>query len=90
MFWGSPNLIFITILKICSVINRLSPVDRKGLREGIIKVNTSIENQKQVRKERLRLNIISLQTEFDEQLNNQAKFPRNYMSWNITIIYTRK
>ena len=88
MFWGSPNLIFINIQKICSVINRLSPIDRKGLREGI-KAITFIENQKQVRKESLRENeqklieliswidFISLQTEFDEQLNNQAKFPRS-------------
>ena len=70
----------------------------KDLREGIINAITIIENQKQECNESLKENhqklielissidLISLQTEFDKQLTNQAKFLRNYMSLFETLL----
>ena len=75
------------------------PLIEKDLREGIIDAVTIIENQEQERNESLKENhqklielissidFISLQTEFDEQLTNQAKFLRNYMSLFETLLF---
>ena len=74
------------------------PLIEKDLREDIINAITIIENQKQEANESFRENhqklielissidFISLQTEFDEQLTNQAKFLRNYMSLFETLL----
>ena len=74
------------------------PLIEKDLREGIINGITAIENYKQESKERLienhqklielisSIDFITLQTEFDEQLTNQAKFLRNYMSLFETLL----
>ena len=74
------------------------PLIENDLKESIINAITIIENQKQERHERFRENhqklielisstdFISLQTEFDEQLPNQAKFLRNYMSLLETLL----
>ena len=74
------------------------PLIEKDLREGIISAITIIENQKQERNESLRENhqklielifsidFISLKTEIDEQLTNQAKFLRNYLSLFETLL----
>ena len=74
----------------------------KDLREGTINPSTIIENHKQERNESLRENhqklielislidFISLQTEFDEQLTNQAKSPRNYMGLlEVLLLFMR-
>ena len=70
----------------------------EDLREGIINAITITENQKQKSKASLRENhqklieftssidFIGLQTEFDEQLTNQAKSLRNYMSLFETLL----
>ena len=74
------------------------PLIEKDLREGIINGITAIENYKQESKERLienhqklielisSIDFITLQTEFDQQLTNQAKFLRNYMSLFETLL----
>ena len=74
------------------------PLIEKDLREGIINGITAIENYKQESKERLienhqkliglisSIDFITLQTEFDEQLTNQAKFLRNCMSLFETLL----
>ena len=74
------------------------PLIAKHLREGIINAVTIIENQKQECNESLKENhqklieliasidFISLRTEFDKQLTNQAKFLRNYMSLFETLL----
>ena len=74
------------------------PLIEKDLREGIINGITAIENYKQESKERLienhqklielisSIDFITLQTEFNEQITNQAKFLRNYMSLFETLL----
>ena len=75
------------------------PLIEKDLREGIISAITIIENQKQGLNESLRENhqklielifsidFISLQTEIDEQITNQAKFLGNYLSLFETLLF---
>ena len=73
------------------------PLIEKDLREGIINGITAIENYKQSKGRLIEnhqklielissIDFITLQTEFDEQLNNQAKFLRNYMSLFETLL----
>ena len=80
------------------------PLIEKDLREGTINPSTIIENHKQERNESLRENhqklidsklislidFISLQTEFDEQLTNQANSPRNYIGLlEVLLLFMR-
>ena len=74
------------------------PLLEKYLRGGIINAITIIENYKQECNEIFReshqklielissIDFISLQTGFDEQLTNQAKFLQNYMSLFETLL----
>ena len=93
------QILFLSLFKkyIVSLIDS-HPLIEKDLREDIINAITIIENQKQECNESLKENhqklielissidLISLQTEFDKQLTNQAKFLRNCMSLFETLL----
>ena len=93
------QILYLSLFKkyIVSLIDS-HPLIEKDLREGIINAITIMENQKQECNESLEENhqklielipsidFIGLQTEFDKQLTNQAKFLRNYMSLFETLL----